>query len=100
MGQHRTTHGAHAGWKHRLALQGGHGEDFRGKVESTRMGMKLWSFAHKSDNRKDTRLVHTNLLKSFIHFLQDFNQRSYTKQFRLGKSQRLMKTRGEKGETK
>lgn len=83
-------------WKHMRALQGGQEEEFRDKVQSTGVGMKLWNFVHKSDNRNDTRLVHTNALKCFIHFPQDFKQ-SYTKQFLLGKSQRSMKTRGEKG---
>lgn len=66
------------------ALRGGQDKEFRDEVESTRMGMKLWNFVHKSDNKRDTRLVHTKVLKCFIHFSQDYNQKSYTKKNLIG----------------
>lgn len=64
-----------------------------------KMDMNLRSFANKSFNRKDTKLAHRKIFKSFIHSPQYLNQKSDTNFFLLGKWQTVI-TRGEKDRTK
>lgn len=51
--------------------------------------MKWWNFVHKSDNRKDMSLVHTKVLKCFIHFPPRLQSKKLHKTILIGQQSKV-----------